>query len=458
LSLYKKLRICVNSQTPFLKFLLPYSELLEKYDMLSSPVKMEELTPDIDYQFSPGGVTAMIYPLLRRMQRKNIIEDPIWVSLGSNAPSELLVDHIRVYHVQLPEYDMQKYANFKESIWNEIHGIGKFQIRPEEYEAFIRYNWLSTQLMLKLLRDTDLYFIHDFQQLLTGSLIGPSAPAVLQWHIPFRLEQVSSKLKTFILKNIEGFDSIIVSTRRDLEGLIHAGYRGHAYQIYPYIDRSEWTAPRENDIESVREFARLHGNEKLLLVVARMDKIKGQDTAIRALSHVLKARSNVKLLLIGNGSFSGSERGGLAHPKASMWKSQLQTITRELGLTEKVVFAGYKPIEFVRAAYSMADAILVPSKAEGFGLTTIEAWVYKKPVIVSKGAGSSELVIDDVNGYTFDSGNDLQLAEKIEKTLSRGEEAEKMGERGLDSAAICDVERNMASLQRVFEETLSYFG
>src|SRR5579885_394916 len=145
----KSLRICVNSQTPFIKFLTPYSELLEKYDSLGVPLKLEELYQDVDYQFSPGGVTAMIFPLLKKMRAKNIIEDPIWISLGSNAPDEVLVDHVRLFHVQLPEYDMKRYANFKESIWNEIHGIGRFQIKPEEYEAFIRYNWISTQVMLE---------------------------------------------------------------------------------------------------------------------------------------------------------------------------------------------------------------------------------------------------------------------------------------------------------------------
>jgi glycosyltransferase involved in cell wall biosynthesis len=454
----KSLRICVNSQTPFIKFLTPYSELLEKYDSLGVPLKLEELYQDVDYQFSPGGVTAMIFPLLKKMRAKNIIEDPIWISLGSNAPDEVLVDHVRLFHVQLPEYDMKRYANFKESIWNEIHGIGRFQIKPEEYEAFIRYNWLSTQVMLRMLREIDLYFIHDFQQLLTGTLIGPSAPAILQWHIPFKLESVSSKLKTFILKNIEGFDSIIVSTRRDLEGLIHAGYRGHAYQIYPYIDRSEWGPASSADIETVKETLKLKPGERVLLIVARMDKIKGQDIAIRAFSHVLKSRNDVKLLLIGNGSFSGSKEGGLAHPKSSIWRSQIQSLARDLGVSDKVFFAGYRPPEFVKAAYSLADAVLVSSRSEGFGLTTIEGWLYKKPVIVSSGAGSSELVIDDVNGYTFESGNDQQLAEKILKVLSKGEAAEKMGERGLDTATICDIERNISSLQHVFEETLSYFG
>ncbi|MHB1909484.1 MAG: glycosyltransferase family 4 protein [Nitrososphaerales archaeon] len=438
--------------------MLSYNELIEKYGNLGSPIKIESLEEGSDYQFSPGGVTSMVFPLLKKMQGKGIIEDPIWVSLGSSSPKEVLVDGIRLEFVQPPEYDLQRYSNFKESIWNEIHHVGKFEINAEEYEAFIRYNWLSAQIMLKMLRDTDLYFIHDFQQLLTGSLIGPSAPAILQWHIPFRLESVSPKLKTFILKNIEGFDSIIVSTRRDLEGLIQAGYRGKAYQLYPYVDKNFWTKPTKSDIEMFREQSGVSEREKLLLIVARMDSIKGQDVAIRALAHLAKAHKELKMLLIGNGSFSGSSKGGLAHPKASLWKQSLQKLTRELNLEDRVIFAGYKPPEFVRSAYSLSDCTLIPSRAEGFGLTTIESWVYKRPVVVSKGAGSSELVMDGMNGYSFASGDDAELASKIDKVLGNPEAANKMGESGYDSTNFCDIDRNIASLTQVFEETLHYFG
>ena len=452
----KQFRICVNSQTPFVKFLIPNHELLEKYASLRHPVRLEDLQQGEDYQYTPGGVTAMVFPLLKRMHEQSIIYDPIWVSLGSNAPEEVQVDHIRLFHVQLAEGDALRYANFKESIWNEIHGTGKFHINPEEYESFIRYNWLSAQEMLKLLRDTDLYFIHDFQQLLTGGLIGPSAPALLQWHIPFRLESVSPKLKTFVLKSIEGFDSMIVSTRRDMEGLIHAGYRGRAFQIYPYVDREQWTPPTDEDRARLGEVASLKegDDESVLLIVARMDSIKAQDVAIKALSRVSKNRQDLKLLLIGNGSFSGSSKGGLALPKSTIWKNHLQKLVRELKLEERAILAGYQPVGVIRAAYERALATLVPSRAEGFGLTTVESWLYKTPVIVSTGAGSSELVIDDVNGYTFPPGDDEALAERIRMMVDAKEAARKMGEKGFDSASICEIGRTIQSLRRVFEETI----
>ena len=123
---------------------------------------------------------------------------------------------------------LNRYANFKEGMWNEIHGLGRLSFNAAEYEAYAEYNWLCTKIMLKMLNDVDFYWIHDFQQLHVGNLIGPSAPTILRWHVPFNLERVSENLRTLVLKSIEGFDSIVVSTKKDLEGLIHAGYRGSA--------------------------------------------------------------------------------------------------------------------------------------------------------------------------------------------------------------------------------------
>jgi glycosyltransferase involved in cell wall biosynthesis len=454
-----RVRICVNSQTPFVKFKLRYQELIDKYGYLSLPIKLEDLDPTFDYDYTPGGVTSMIYPLLRRMLEMGLISDPIWISLGSGAPPEVLAETIQLHHIQLDPREIPRYANFKEGIWNEIHGHGKMHLLPEEYAAFTRYNWLTAEKMLQLLPETDLYFIHDFQQIQTGSLIGPSAPAILQWHIPFNLEHSTPLLKSFIMKNIEGFDSIIVSTRRDLEGLIRAGYRGRAYQIYPYIDPTKWMPPysdRQN-IERFSDQFRISENDFVVLVVARMDYIKSQDTAIKALSPLVRENPEMKLLLVGDGSFSGSSRGGLSHPKSKVWREELEKLVVSLRLEENICFTGYLPEEMVRAAYRRSDVVVNCSRSEGFGLTTLEGWMYMKPVVVSLGAGSSELVNEGVNGLTFEPRDHRMLAERIEYLLTHREECDRMGQSGFDTAKICYIDKSIHALERVFDETMDNY-
>jgi glycosyltransferase involved in cell wall biosynthesis len=453
----KRLKVCVNSQTPLVRFLLSDEELARKYGgRLDFPLTLEDLEQGVDYEYTPGGVTAMLLPLLNRMREMDYIRDPTWFSLASpNSPESVSLNHLNLRRIHLSRQEMMFYSFFKEAIWNEIHGLGKFEFAPEEYSAFLKYNWLSSQAMLEHLKETDLFFIHDFQQLMTGAMIGPAAATVFEWHIPLRLDLVSPKLGQFILNAMQGFNALIVSTRRELEGLIQAGYRGRAYQVYPYIDPEIWTKPSSHDVARFREKMDLGNDDRVLIVVARMDPIKSQDVAIRAISRVSRMRSDVKLVIIGGGGFSGSIKGGLGLTKHSIWRDNLQQQIRDLNLEDNVILAGDQPANMLRAAYSIADATLVPSRREGFNLTTIESWTYKKPVVVSTGAGSSELVLDDVNGYTFPVADDAQLADRILRLLDSPESAQKMGENGFYTGKACDIDRSISSIRAIFDETIA---
>ncbi|MDI6917287.1 MAG: hypothetical protein QMC80_05770 [Thermoplasmatales archaeon] len=51
----QNLKICVNTQTPLVRFNLSYDELLERYNELSDPVPLKMLQEDTDYNFTTGG-------------------------------------------------------------------------------------------------------------------------------------------------------------------------------------------------------------------------------------------------------------------------------------------------------------------------------------------------------------------------------------------------------------------
>jgi glycosyltransferase involved in cell wall biosynthesis len=62
------------------------------------------------------------------------------------------------------------------------------------------------------------------------------------------------------------------------------------------------------------------------------------------------------------------------------------------------------------------DLFMLPSNYEGLPVVIIEAMRFGKPIVASKVGGISEIVIDDVNGYTVE--NDAKVfAEKIKYIL-----------------------------------------
>ncbi|MCD6409558.1 MAG: glycosyltransferase family 4 protein [Candidatus Verstraetearchaeota archaeon] len=446
-----KLCLCVNTQTPLVRFKVSYEELLERYGGLEEPIKLEKLVEGHDYYYSPGGVTAMLYPMLRELIKEEIVSSVRWVSLNHNAPPEVIDKEICFYHVQLPSALISRYASFKEGIWKEFHGLGHSEFRINDYAAYATYNWLTAQMILKFILNVDLLWVHDFQQLQVGSMVGPSVPSVFQWHIPFKPELLSEKMRKFVLRNMECYDAVVVSTRRALEGLIEAGFRGRAYQIYPYIDPRKWAAPPRAEMQRVLDRYGIRDEDYVALIVARMDSIKGQDTAIRAVALARKRHPNLKLLLVGDGSFTST---GLGYGKGNYWARTLQNLARELKVIEYVHLLGYVPDEELRSLYARADAVLLPSLMEGFGLTVIEAWNYKKPVIVSRGAGVSELIVEGVNGLIHEPGDHKDLYEKLCYLLENPEEAEKMGATGCELAQQCFVSSAVERTKELFEAVI----
>lgn len=448
------LKICVNSQTPFIRFKLSYSELVEKYGPLPDPVNIAMFEEGVDYEYSPGGVTAMVYPLLKSLIGEGYVSEAYWVSLGVDYPTHVRADRVLISHVELEDRFRRGYASFKERLWAEIHGLGDHALPIDEYKAYVHYNAISAQKLLEYAGQVDVFETEDFQQLLVGQLIGPSAPAILRWHVPFVPEHFEGLLQRFVLKAMESFDAVVVSTRRDLEGLIRSSYHGRAYQVYPFVDPSEWSAPPESAKQEFLDLVGHKGDEKLLVLVARMDRIKSQDVAIRALSR-LRRQAKLRLVLIGDGSFTSSGRGGLAHGKAQGWRAELQALAEKLGVADRVVFAGYLPKRLVEAAYSCADAVLLTSKIEGFGITVLEGWLYRKPVVVSSGAGASELVVDGSNGYVFPAGQDEKLAEKIVEALRS--DSERLGENGYETCRRCHLKAAAQNMKSIYEQVSALY-
>ena len=437
-----------------MRFKLTYNELIDKYGSLPDPVSIEELEEGVDYDYSPGGVTAMVYPLVKRMMKQRYLSKVIWVSLGVNYPPRVKFGDILVDHVEVPDSVLRDYTLFKENLWSQIHGLSGELSFDRGYEAYSRFNWSNAEKLLELRTETDVFYVQDFQLLMTGGVISPPAPAILRWHVPFTPDKLPHLTHRAVIKWIEGFDAVVVSTRRDLEGLIKSGYRGRAHQVYPFVDPEDWkTHATAASIDDVKDKIGLNSEENLLLVVARMDRIKSQDVGIRALSH-LKNRGQFRLAMVGDGSFSSSKSGGLGHGKGGRWRAELEGIVKDLGLQHQVSFLGHLSREELRAAYSLSSLVLQTSNLEGFGISVLEGWLNKKPVVVSKGAGVSELVVDGSNGYTFPAGNDQEAAEAILKAQAGGE---KLGENGLETSKQCHIDVAVDREKTVLEEAISIY-
>jgi len=74
-------------------------------------------------------------------------------------------------------------------------------------------------------------------------------------------------------------------------------------------------------------------------------------------------------------------------------------------LPSSIVNFGWVDNDMIDSYYEKFDALIIPSRWEGFGLVALEAMKNRKAVISSNRGALPELVINGVNGYTFDINN-----------------------------------------------------
>ena len=115
------------------------------------------------------------------------------------------------------------------------------------------------------------------------------------------------------------------------------------------------------------------------------------------------------------------------------------------------------PSKLLRAAYRRSDAFVLPSVREGFGLSVVEAWMYGVPSVVSTGAGVSELIIDGLDGLTFNSGDISELKASLLKLYSDERLRKELGENGRRVARTCFTTTAIPTVKRIYEETISGF-
>lgn len=282
-------------------------------------------------------------------------------------------------------------------------------------------------------------------------------PKVFRWHIPFDESLIPEVWRQSLASYFNSYDGVIVSCKKYLASLKRFGYTREARYIYPHIDQDVYKRPRKREIEEFNHKFGIQEDDRVLLVVARLDPMKGQDRAIKGFAKVARNFPDSKLVLAGDGSFSSSKQGiGLS--KAERWLSQLRELVRTLGLESRVVFTGHLTHTELQAAYERCELTILPSVLEGFGLVVIESWRYKKPTIVSSMAGVAELIKQGKNGLLFNPNDPDDLVDKLSVVLSNQNLASAFGKNGYIDSRQCSLGKGVKSVAQLMLDLVGSLG
>lgn len=117
---------------------------------------------------------------------------------------------------------------------------------------------------------------------------------------------------------------------------------------------------------------------KIVLYLGRIHPKKGLHAFIPAFAGCLEKLPNWNLVVAGD-YFSED------------YKNQIETLISEFQLQGKIHFTGEVAANRKQAAFSLADAFVLPSQSEGFSNAVVEALSWGLPVLITKGCNFPEV-------------------------------------------------------------------
>lgn len=343
-----------------------------------------------------GGLGTACYGLLRAMLEKGISVTfvlPRRKDVRLNSTKILFADDVDVkfkeFHSLMTPYDsVSSYsekvnttkAPFSSDLIAEVKRYAKAAkkiAKEESFDIIHAHDWLSALagIAAKEVSGKPLVLhIHATEYDRTGNNINPDIAAI---------EQEGLEKADLIIAVSQMTKDIIVDKYHIDPNKIKVVHNGVNASDWPNIDLDT------NNLEQLKE-----AGYKIVLYVGRITVQKGVDYLLKAAQQVLKYDPKVYFVIAGSGDM----------------ERQIIEQAAYMGISDKVLFAGFLRGQELIKLYRMVDLFVMPSVSEPFGLTALEAVINNTPVLISKQTGVSEVL---THALKVDFWDTEEMANKI---------------------------------------------
>lgn len=167
------------------------------------------------------------------------------------------------------------------------------------------------------------------------------------------------------------------------------------------------TAPDLQNCNKLLSKYGLNKEDRIIIAVTRYsnkEKYKGYDHVIRAMANTVQQIPNLHYLLVGK--YDAEE------------KDRIDKLVENFQLNGKIIFTGFVPEEELADHFMLADAFVMPSEKEGFGLVFIEAIFYGLPVVAGNKDGTCDALLNGKLGTLVTPGDIPQLVNVLQMLFS----------------------------------------
>jgi len=210
-------------------------------------------------------------------------------------------------------------------------------------------------------------------------------------------------------------DGVIQSNKQGIPKLFDK--KTNWVTIYNGINVTQFNTKIENADPTQLQADEKDENELIFINVSRYIPQKSHSDMIAAMKQVVDIIPQARLFLIGRGAL----------------EEQIRNEVRKHDLEENITVTGYVTQEDLYRYYSLADAFVLSSLKEGFGIVLVEAMAAELPVVATDIPGVNEVVDDGTTGELVPINDPESLAEAM-CSLRNSEVRKRYAENGYNRA------------------------
>ncbi len=176
-------------------------------------------------------------------------------------------------------------------------------------------------------------------------------------------------------------------------------------RMLPSLETDVLVTPMPVDVTGFLEGARVEKRTPpRILYAGNLVPSKGVDLLLRAMAELVRRGFACELKILGQGPA----------------RADLQALARDLGIAPQVTWSPFLPQAQMAAEYGASTVTVLPSRgrAEGLGLTLVEALLAGCAVVGTTAGGIPEVVIHERTGLIARDGDPDNLASQIQRLLT----------------------------------------
>jgi len=219
---------------------------------------------------------------------------------------------------------------------------------------------------------------------------------------------VRLSLARFVLGRADAIRVVSSPLKRSLAKTWGISDKRMAVIPVPAFYDSQPTTPTHTNLEVLSD-----PHSKVVLFVGRLCYPKNLPALFTVIERVLRARTDVEFLLVGDG------------PDRSY------AVERAAALDgRRVHVMGSVPYANVPRYYRRADVLVLPSLFEGFGRVVLEGYLFNTPAVATRCGGPEDIIVGGETGFLTEIEEMEEFADRVLWLLGHPDRARRMGEQG----------------------------